>query len=201
MQNKITQSTLNESKVGFDFRFLKNWSLWRLKTKASIKYCWRTLKCQFTGFFLCDLEVALYTLPTLTPYPLLIMVFRLLGAPVESVEFCSNWLSTQQLTKCIHDPNHWHPPTQLHWGFFYRILYKKSNHLLRCPLPDTLRPYLDNVDLLLKDTFQLILGCLMTPVVWSQYKTSIIKGGLGIPDVHLIDVAAPQHHVLKCFPI
>ena len=52
----------------------------------------------------------------------------------------------------------------------------------------------------MNNTFQLILDSLVPPHVWSQCKTSIIKGGLGIPDVHLIAVAAHTASCLEVLP-
>ena len=126
---------------------------------------------------------------------------RLLGGPVGSKDFCNKWLtehitSLEESARLITDIPH----TQLQWCLFYHVMCKKFNHILRYTAPDTLLSYLGKLDVLLLDTFQSIIGTHITPYVWTQCKTSIVGGGLGIPDVFHTAVAAHTASCLEVLP-
>ena len=126
---------------------------------------------------------------------------RLLGCPFGTPDFCDKWLLDHYKSLCdscqlVVDI----PDTQLQWCFYHHILTKKVNHLLRCVSPSLLVTYIPLVDSLLRKTFQHIIGVTVTDYIWSQVKTSVGVGGLGIIDTNITALSAHAASCLEALP-
>ena len=126
---------------------------------------------------------------------------RLLGCPVGSVDFHREWLIKQYNTlvddcQLVVDI----PDAQLQWCFFHYILSRKINHILRCVNPRLLFDYISQVDQLLKNTFEHIIKATITDKIWTQVKTSIGIGGLGVPDFSTHCYSAHAASCLEVLP-